>query len=261
MGELSKKVGEAGESLVEEFLKLIGWGAVERGVQLTCAKPEKHKTTSANRQTHGIDFLFSYKSPLIDEVLQNVWISAKFSSEPYLENPRSKFKDHFSDLTGTLECFKSSELRQQIMSRRTGFQDVHDVGVLIWLSNAKESYNDLLGRIETSHVPDDNPFEAIYVVDNKRIAFIYDSVIFARKQFPGAAIEFYYHETGRNMNPLTTTRSGAILPAEFITSSVLAFRVEPSASHDITLLLFLNDPFTEDALRRMIGLAQSLSGS
>ncbi len=96
MGEWSQKVGAAGESLVQEFLQLIGWGSAQRGVTLPCARPEKHQISNAERGTHGIDFLFTYKSPLMDEVLQNVLASVKFTSKPYPRNPTSKFKEHFT---------------------------------------------------------------------------------------------------------------------------------------------------------------------
>ena len=261
MGEWSQKVGAAGESLVQEFLQLIGWGSAQRGVTLPCARPEKHQISNAERGTHGIDFLFTYKSPLMDEVLQNVLASVKFTSKPYPRNPTSKFKEHFMDITATLECFRNSERRRETMSNRTSIRDVHDSGILFWLSNARGSYDDMISRLQTCHLPDDNAFGLVHVVDTQQIAFVYDSVIFAQRRFPNATLEFYYHDTGKNMNPLTNAKSGPILPVEYIKSPVLAFRVEPLGLPQATLMLYLNDSFGEDALRRMIGLARSLSGS
>jgi hypothetical protein len=43
MGEWSKKVGEMGEAVAADFLRLIGWGAAQHGVELPCARGEAHK--------------------------------------------------------------------------------------------------------------------------------------------------------------------------------------------------------------------------
>src|ERR1043165_2286221 len=83
VGEWSKKVGEFGEDIAGEFLHTIGWGAAQKGVELSCTRPEVHKRGSAERRTHGIDYLVSYPSPLFDAVGHNLVVSVKHSAEPY----------------------------------------------------------------------------------------------------------------------------------------------------------------------------------
>ena len=66
MGEWSKKVGEKGEEIVGEFLHLIGWGNAQNNITLDCIKGKNHGTSESPKKTHGIDYLFSYKSQLLE---------------------------------------------------------------------------------------------------------------------------------------------------------------------------------------------------
>jgi len=119
MGEWSKKVGEYGEKIAGEFLHTIGWGSAQSGIPLACVKPDQHRRGERDRTTHGIDYLISYQSPLIDGVGQNVVVSVKYSAEPYPDSLSRIFKQHFIDLAHTLECFKNSEARRNT-SRSVG---------------------------------------------------------------------------------------------------------------------------------------------
>src|SRR6266487_1647126 len=105
MGEWSKKVGEVGEDIAGEFLRLVGWGAAQKGIQLPCAKPDVHKTDGP-RTTHGIDYLIAHASQLVDGLGQNLVVSVKYSAKPYPAAPTKVFKEHFTDLAHTLACFK-----------------------------------------------------------------------------------------------------------------------------------------------------------
>ena len=53
---------------------------------------------------HGIDFLYSYMSPLVDGQLNNAIISSKFQAKKYPNSPTTKFKD----LIRTIDCFDNS---------------------------------------------------------------------------------------------------------------------------------------------------------
>jgi hypothetical protein len=98
MGEWSKKVGEKGEEIVADFLELIGWADYQNGLELPCVLTEEHGASGKQRRTHGIDFLFSYETPLNTATIDNIVISAKFTSVAY---DTSDFKSHISDLANT----------------------------------------------------------------------------------------------------------------------------------------------------------------
>lgn len=255
MGEKSKMIGEFGEKTVENFLKLIGWGEAPRNIEFFCHK-EKHDKT-----THGLDFFFPYKSPLVDFVLKKINISVKFTDKPYPNSPNSTFKDYFKDLASTIECFKSSPEYKQIIKPIKDYSKGEDIGVLFWLSNDPETYTDLIPKIANSILPADYNYDNIYIVDNKRIDFIYLSLKFAHSNFTDSDVSFFYPDTGKNINPTIKKNFGKILPVEYINSSILPLRIENKTTKQTTLALFTIDSFEIEDLKRLISLSQELSKS
>ncbi len=87
MGEWSKKIGEYGENVVKTFFSVIGWNDLATGVTLSCISNGKHLNEKGNpKETHGIDFLFSYINPLVSGQLNNVLINGEMyykKSEPH----------------------------------------------------------------------------------------------------------------------------------------------------------------------------------
>lgn len=100
MGEWSKKIGEYGEDVVEKFLSIIGWHEPVKGITIPCSMQNgEHKNDRGESvKTHGIDFMYSYMNPLIDNQLNNVIISSKYSMEKYPNSPTQKFKWFMTDL-------------------------------------------------------------------------------------------------------------------------------------------------------------------
>src|ERR1051325_1395216 len=259
MGEWSRKIGEAGESIAGEFLRRIGWGAAQHGVVVPCMKGEAHGRAVDGRGTHGIDYLTARRSPLLDGVGQNLVISVKFSDEPYPRNPNPVFKKHLAELARGLECFRYSEERARLLLSVRGVTRTQDIGVLIWINNAVRGPADIISQVSTVRDDDTLSYESIYLVDNRRAQFIFDSVDYARGLADGVDVAFFYQDTGKNANPLTKDTHGAFLPVEFVNSSVLAFRIADDTSKQRTLVVSTLDPFSESGLKRLMGLAQSLS--
>jgi len=259
MGEWSKKVGEVGESIASVFLETVGWGAAQHGVALSCLRSEAHNKSADGRGTHGIDYLLARRSPLVDGVGQNLVISVKFSSEPYPRNPNAKFKEHFTDLAHTLECFKHSDARNRLLQTVRGVTRTQDVGILLWINNDRQGSDDIISHASKAILPDTLSYEAIYVVDNRRAQFVFNSVHYARKVGNGRDVAFFYPDTGKNVNPMTKETHGTFLPVEHINSSVLVFRLADKSSSERTLLLSTIEPFSEVGLKRLMGLGQSIS--
>jgi len=220
---------------------------------MACLKSERHQS-----KTHGIDRLFTYISPLEDGVLNNLVTSVKFTSNEYPSNPSSTFKGHFFDLAKTLECFKNSEVRRDAIKNFGGVDSCANIGVLFWLSNSPQD-RDILTEVSRCKGLDDFAYETIYVVDNKRISFIYDSILWLQSHFPTQEIEFFYPSTGKNINPLIKRSSGSILPIEYINSSVLLFKTVDSNNDSKTLIISSIENFSGSNLKRLIGLAQEIS--
>jgi len=99
MGEWSKTIGERGEQIGQALLERLGWGDNQQGVKIACSKNKEHALADApKRETHGIDFLYSYQSPFCDELCDNLIVSSKYSSVAYPPKSVSSFKGFYKDL-------------------------------------------------------------------------------------------------------------------------------------------------------------------
>lgn len=257
MGEWSRRIGEVGEEVIGEFLDLIGWTDPQSGVSLPCMKNQRHGSgNNQQRTTHGIDYLFSYESPLSHRTLDQLIISVKYTSQSYPANPRGKFKEHFLDLAKTMECFKGSAIRQSSSRQFTGIDKSREIGVLFWITNnSSDSESDnIIKKVSGSHGIDNYNYEEIYLVDNSCISFIYDTLKYLSLKKPDSSIEFFYQNTGRNYNPLIKELSGKILPVEMINANVLLLKLN-NKDDSTTFVISASEDFHRDHLKRLIGLS------
>ncbi len=256
MGETSKKRGEFGEDIVARLLGMIGWHNLMVGIDIECTHPIEHVASTKNRITHGIDFLYWYESLFFNDTTDFVIVSSKFNDK-YPSNPMTKYKSHIKDLAFTLECFRKSQLknRVQIFKRANKFS-----GVIFWLDNgAEREYDDVVERLTDFRIDDDVDFEAIYLVDNRRADFLYQTITHASNYFKDSTVEFVIHDTGHNNIARTRTSSSQILPVQYINSSILALKVIQSNGSQEILVLNTIDEFEGEHLPHMISLAQKLT--
>ncbi|RFZ85397.1 hypothetical protein DYU05_07310 [Mucilaginibacter terrenus] len=251
MGELSKKIGEFGEQVVDDFLQEIGWVQAQKGIQLNNIFKDKY-----NKTTYGIDFLVSYECPLVDNSIKNILVSVKYHKDKYPDNLKSLAKSHLIELSEMMHSFDFSNEKSAADEMLVG-NIVEDIGLLIWLCH-KDSKIDL--RSELSNIRVDLPFERtkIILLDNTQVDFLLSSITFIKTVFDKDGFEFYYPNTGQNINPLTKINSGLVLPIEFISSAILPFKTTDS-NNVITLSIVSGENFSNSSLRRIIGLAQDLS--
>jgi len=66
MGEYSKLVGDIGEKVVADFLKIIGWNDPQRNFDLSSIDTEHRK------YSNGLDGYFHYLSPMISNTIENI---------------------------------------------------------------------------------------------------------------------------------------------------------------------------------------------
>lgn len=260
MGEKSKKIGEIGENIVGNLFNLLGWEGALPGQVLPCKKPSKHAregSKSGKRETHGIDYLYCYKSPLEGSTAESAVVSVKHSGNPYENNPKTTFKSHAKDLTETLECYKHSELKRQqheLLGRTTKSRDS---GVLFWLSSSDDTYDDVVSRVANSRLAPDWNFESFHVVDNQRINFIYDTVRFLRQEYGAPRLNYYYPETSLSYVDKSIPRFGKVCPLEFLTSPLIPLIIRAESEHDQDIFCLSSiEGFAQDSLRRLIQAAK-----
>jgi len=259
MGELSKKIGEQGEKIVKNFLEIIGWENSSHSITLPCSFDQKHKSEGTKKRvTHGLDGLFVYETPLFDNILEHIVISVKFSDKQYLKNENAKFKAHFKDLAHTVECYEKSSLQNEY-SEGFNAKSNKTRGLLFWIHN-KEQSESIVDKI-TSRIDDDLQFNTIYIVDNNRMSFIQNSILFIKNntKYNNHLFNFHYIDTGNNPSTLNKQYDGDILPIQMLFSDIQLFKLEEKNTEQVTFVMVMKDNFEEDNLKRLIGLAHNLS--
>lgn len=256
MAEISKKRGEFGEEIVDTLLSLIGWDPNMKGIDVECTRPIEHTISTKNRVTHGVDFIYEYDSPFFNNTKDFVLVSSKFNDK-YPSNPVTKFKSHLADLAFAIECFKKSSLKNQLCE--FGKSNRY-TGVIFWLDNGKgKEYDDVIERLTEFRIEDDVDFESIYLVDNRRADFLYQTITHAHNYFKKSSMEFLIPNTGHNNTVKTRKSSSAVLPVQYINSSVLPLKVIQEDGTQEILVLNVIDEFEEGHLPHLISLAQKLT--
>jgi len=255
MGENSKKIGEHGESYVEKILNAVGWSDLKKGIELKCSN-ESHVNKKGNPlRTHGIDFQYSYISPLVDGQLNNVIVSVK--NQDYPNNPSQKFREFMKELAAMIECYDCSEQKQNVTSN-FHCNSINDIGVLFWIEKDENSSSDLIKSVSSVRL-DEIKNNVIYVVDSRRAKFILEVMRFIKTK-NDCSYSFYYPLTGRNINPQNRNNIGKILPVEYLNSSIIPIKLEKKDNNkEISLLLATIDNFEAGDFMRLMGLAKDIS--
>ncbi|MFK4390437.1 hypothetical protein CN563_02770 [Bacillus sp. AFS026049] len=253
-GEKSKSSGEFGEKIVTELLRLIGWGNADFNPTIDCID-EEHKRKS---KKHGLDFVFSLESSLINHIQDDVLISVKHNLDRYPNSPTSKFKEYLKDLSQAMECFpydtiySEKQISNHILENQVS-------GVLFWISSKDDMEKDIVKEVNLFRNTEKINYGPIYLVDNKRANFLYKTINYSKKKFGG--YKFFYHTTGYNDNdPYVKKDFGDKLPVQLINTNILPIRVDPT-NDGPTLLLFINESFNEKSLKRVMGFSQRLTHS
>lgn len=255
MGEYSKRIGQIGEDIVWDFLKRIGWTNIQTNFDIKSIDPKKH-----GKNTHGIDGLFSYESPMIANTIENVLISSKFSSKRYPNNPVSSFKDYYTDIASAVESFRRSSLKQDINLAFDNIESSFQRGIVFWLTNHEDDSQNLAASL-LSIVPSQKfVHDGIFLVDNRRVAFIYNTLNFADSTYTNSKIDFLYFLTGLNNDDICK-RNGAIFPIQYFSSSLLPLRIQNNQTNETTVLVSSIDRFDPAEILKILGVARSLGNN
>jgi len=259
MGERSKTIGEIGENITKNFFDLIGWSHTLSNESLGCLKSQKHATKSSKkgkRETHGIDYLYSYRSPLENKTINNVILSVKNTDAPYPNNPVNKFKEHIIDLAQTIECFTGSKLKSEQLTKFKHYKKSNDIGVIFWLSQSEETYDDVIAKLENCRIDSNLKFGSIYLVDNQRIEFIFQVVNHLRLSFADHEVLFYYPDTSMNYADSEIKQYGKSLPVEYINSPVIPFLLKQGKGNIDTFCIAVSDNFDGEEMPELIQAAR-----
>lgn len=250
MGEYSKRVGEVGENVVADFLKLIGWENPLRNDDI------ESLDTDFRKRTNGIDGYFHYINPMVSGTIENIIYSSKYSTAPYpISQLVTQFKERYLELAKAIESFKKSEIKQSTINLHQNIDTHFDRGILFWLNNSTSGENDLISRLSRVELNTGVNHDGILLVDNKRIQFIYDSICFAQLKYRQHDVDFVYFNNGLN-NDDRNPRNGKIMPVQYINSSILPLRA--SKENETTIIINAIDNFDKDDLMKYMGIAKNI---
>ena len=101
--------------------------------------------------------------------------------------------------------------------------------------------------------------KTIYIMDNKRVAFILEIMKYVKMKSE-FDYSFYYPNTGQNINPQGRQNVGKILPVEYLNSSIIPIRLENKDNpKERCLFLATIDNFEEDDFTRLMGLSKDIT--
>lgn len=262
MGEWSKKIGEQGEDIVKYFFEeLIGYkNSYRTNISINCNYSEQHKKKGAEKRlTHGIDGLVSYKSPLVDELLEIGVISSKYTFDKYPSKPKEIFRDFFVELAYTMKCFLHSPNYREINSSASNVSDTTITGVLFYLSNSEESRSQNLIQeiVSTTFQGYNLIYDKILVIDNARLEFLFNLIQPIKNCYGSNNYDFIYPKTGMNNSTTQNNSFGKKLPLQYICSNIIPIRIKEG--NNTILLIGTRDKFDEDDLLKLIGLSKEFN--
>ena len=254
MGEFSKRIGEAGENVAYDLLTMLGWTDIMRNDDILSVDPEFRK------RTNGIDGYYHYVNPMVSNTITNVLYSCKYSINPYPKGSQliSTFKDHYTDLAKAIESFKKSTLKQDLAQASETIDDYFDRGIVFWLNNSSDKDTDLISKLSKIDLNTDVDHDGIFLVDNKRAEFLYNSLKHARNQYIDYEIDFMYINNNLNLDD-RNPRNGKIMPIEYINSSILPLRL--IKDKETIIMLFSIDNFSTDDFMKYLGIAKKIGNN
>lgn len=254
MGEFSKRLGDTGEKVIVEFLKTIGWFDPQRNIDIVSIDEEHRK------KTNGLDGLFHYVNPMISNSIVVVHYSSKYSKKPYPSSLIKDFKEHYTDLVKTIESYKKSEQNQELQTNSDNIDTYFYRGILFWLNNSESESDDLISRLNKIELNTGVVHDGVFLVDNKRILFIYDAMNYMKLNFSNSEykVEFIYFLSGLNAGD-GNLRSGKILPIEYMNGSILP--IIARKGNETTVVLFSIDSFSKDDLLKLFGIANTIGNN
>lgn len=252
MGEFSKMIGDIGEDIVVNILSLMGWHTINRNIELECC------TKSHNVRTHGIDGLFLYESPLESNCVENIIISSKYSSNPY-SRVASTFKNHFTDIAHTIECYSKSSIKREYNAAFGRSMRKNDTGVLFYFNNDITPENqDVISQISRLRIDNNLKFKVVHVIDNKKASFLFDALTHLKTKHKDK-IYFYHPSTALNIASKDKKYYSSVMPVEFISSPIIPIIINYDDDQQPNLCLVTSESLNEESLELLINAARDIS--
>jgi hypothetical protein len=230
---------------------------------MSTATAAQAQGSEANRESHGVDFIFSYICPLEPAVRRHVLISMKNSGSDKTSSKRQLVKDDLADLATALTCFRNSKQRQEL-NRQGGAKSAVDVGLLIRINKDRDgdkSFLDGLGKSE--HVELEGQ-ATVHFIENARFDFVEGAIHHVKSAFPEHSHSFVVSRNALTGSIDSWNTKTAILPIQNLVAGPLVMRLERlgmKGEVESSLLIYSQEKFTIERFKRLTSFAQVITGS
>lgn len=236
--------------IAKKILELIGWKQFD----------ENHEVEIFNEKTnendvHKIDFEGDFESKLKEKSGDFIMVSSIHTLQyPDTSKSKSEIEKY---LNNTEIVFK--DLKQNNRIPLKPYDNTEYFSLLFWLTTeptelaknfiyyAKDNYRRKWLNEEINY----------FLIDNNKANFLISSIATAKNYREDVLVKFLYPITEANQSPDKIGQRGLKLPVQYINSSVIPISKEDKSK--ISFLLFCSDPFSSDALKKLIWLTIRLT--
>lgn len=234
--------------IVKKILELIGWNQFGENEAV-----EVFNERTSENEVHSVDFVGDFENKLKEKSGDFILISSCHD----LKYPDSSKATITKYLYSTEMLFNNFKEKKKIPLKK--FKNTDCYSLFFWLStdnnevagdfiyHAKENYKKELLDDEINY----------FLVDNSKANFLISSIVTAKNYRPDVPVRFLYPITEANQSPDKIGQRGLKLPVQYINSSVIPIAKEDKSK--ISFMLFCSDPFSSDALKKLIWLTIRLT--
>ncbi|WP_167522103.1 hypothetical protein [Flavobacterium fluviatile] len=234
--------------IVKKILELIGWHQFGENY-----KVEQFNEKTEEDDVYTVNFFGDFESKLKEESGDFLMISSLHSVK-YPDSSKTEITKYLHDID---IIYSDLEEKNKIPHKRYESTDVYSF--LFWLSTD----NDEVSR-DFIHFSKENYKRNLlnenityFLIDNNKANFLISSITTAKNYRPDVPVKFAYPITEANQSPQHIGERGLKLPPQFINSSVIPITKESKSK--ISFLLFCSDPYSPEALKKLIWLTISLT--
>lgn len=234
--------------ITEHIMNLLGWNNFNLQEKVTLKRPKSEK-----EEQFVLDFNALCESRLKDKEKDFICINSSFNASygtTSSEQIIAKNKVIIKNVSDVILSRKISNISSEDRVSK------HHLQVLL-SADQEEQKTSLIENVKSQFSNLPLADFTYYLLDNKQAAFLISSIISAKEYKSDIALKFLYPITDENLSEQKIGKRGLALPPQFINTSILPIVKEDSKT--ISILIYCNDKYSKEALRKVIWLTIALT--
>lgn len=234
--------------ITKKILELIGWNQFSENRSVEIFNEHTLET-----DIHSINFVGDFESKLQDDTGDFIMVSSRHDFT-YPNTSKSEIVKYLNDTEIVFQDFKQ---KREVPLKR--FESTNYYSLLFWLTTDNDDlFRDFIHQTKENYkrnlLTDDINY---LLIDNRKANFLISSIVTAKNYRDDTPVKFLYPITEANQSPNRIGQRGFKLPVQYINSSVIPIAKENKSK--ISFLLFCSDPFSPEALKKLIWLTIRLT--